>query len=87
MSQIKTKRTTTKSILARTMFTKGIQDALAGLGFDPGYEHLNDAAKWTYERGRLFYFATGITRVKQGRGVLRNAVSAYNAARIAGSIL
>ena len=42
MSQIKTKRTTTKSILSRTMFAKGIRDALAGLGFDTGYEDLSD---------------------------------------------
>ena len=87
MSQIKTKRVTTRQIMSRPMFTKGIQDALAGLGFDPGYEHLNDTAKWSYERGRQFYYATGISRVRQGRGLLRKAVYAYNAARIAGEIL
>lgn len=87
MSQIKTKRTTTKSILSRTMFAKGIRDALAGLGFDTGYEDLSDTAKWSYERGRQFYFATGITRVKQGRVVLSHAIHAYNAARKTGAIL
>ena len=87
MSQIKTKRTTTKGIMARAMFTKGIQDARAGLRFDPGYEDFNTTAQWTYERGRQFYFATGITRVKQGRGVRSHAVAEYNAARRAGAIL
>ena len=77
MSQVTTKRTPIKKVLARTEFVQGYKDAMTGVGFYEKYEQMTSSEQWTYERGRQFFFAAGPMRIRQGRGVTREAIQMY----------
>lgn len=79
--QIPVKKTSTKKMMSRPAFQLGIKDAEAGRGFDEKYEKFSTTDQWTYERGRQFYFTVGKMRLKQGNGISRTALIAYNTAR------
>lgn len=87
MAQCDTKRVSLKSVMAHPVFLQGFRDAMNGLGFYERYEKLPVNQQWSYERGRLFYFAAGKMRIKQGRGVSRDAMETYTMLRADNYIL
>jgi hypothetical protein len=86
LTQIPTKAIPLKKILVRPAFQLGMKDAEAGRGFNEKYESFTTGDQWTYERGRQFYFTAGRMRIRQGKGVSRQAIAAYKELRATGFI-
>ena len=84
--QVPTKAIPMKKLLALPSFLMGMKDAESGVGFNAIYESWSIIDQWTYERGRQFYFTAGKIRVRQGKGVSRQAIAAYKELRSAGFI-
>jgi len=87
MAQCDTKRVNVKSVIGHPVFLQGFHDAMNGIGFYERYETLPTNQQWSYERGRQFYFAAGKKRIKQGRGVSREAIKMFVELRTDNSIL
>ena len=87
MSQCLTKRVSLKSVMSHPVFLQGFHDAMNGVGFYEHYDSIPENKQWNYERGRQFYFAAGKMRIKQGRGVSRDALKTYQTLRADKSIL
>ena len=81
MAQCETKRVNLKSVIGNAFFLKGFQDAMNGIGLYEKYDSIPLNKQFNYERGRQFYFAAGKIRIKQGRGVSRDAVEIYKMLR------
>ena len=75
------RRTPIKTMLARPEFLQGFKDAMSGVGFYEKYDQMPVSGQLAYERGRHFFFAAGHMRIKQGRGVSRDAIEVYNELR------
>lgn len=83
MAQTNTRKAKISTILHNRFFTKGVQDALAGLPFDPEYDKwevtTHGAAQWCYERGRQYGIATGgHVPTKTGKRVNFSAIREFN---------
>lgn len=87
MAQVATGRNSIRSIMARPTFLRGARDAAEGLGFCSDYDNFSTGEQWTYERGRLFYFDTGVKSFRAGAGVKREAIALYKFGRVNLSIL
>jgi hypothetical protein len=87
MAQVATKGVSIRKIMARPTFLQGARDAANGLGFCSEYDDFSTAEQWSYERGRLFYFATGLKAFRAGAGVRQEAVVLYKSGRASLSIL
>jgi hypothetical protein len=87
MAQVATKGVSIRKIMARPTFLQGARDAANGLGFCSEYDDFSILDQWTYERGRLFYFATGLKAFRAGTGVTREAIVLYKSGRAGLSIL
>ena len=87
MAQIPTKGASIRKIMARPTFLQGARDAANGLGFCSEYDDFSVTEQWSYERGRQFYFATGLKAFRAGAGVKQEAVVLYKSGRASLSIL
>ena len=87
MAQVNTRVVSIKDILARPMFQRGYTDAMCGAKFAKEYDDWTAISQWNYERGRLFFYGAGMVRLKQGRGVSKQAIVKYNDLRREGVIL
>lgn len=87
MAQVATKGVSIRKIMARPTFLQGARDAANGLGFCSDYDDFSILDQWTYERGRQFYFATGLKAFRAGTGVRREAIVLYKSGRASLSIL
>ena len=78
MSQARTKGTTFKKVMSHPVFIEGYKDAMNGVGLYEKYDRLGEHQRFSYERGRQFFFATGKKmRIRQGKGVDRDALSVF----------
>ena len=87
MAQIATGRTVIRAIMAHPIFLQGARDAANGFGFCSDYDNFSTREQWTYERGRLFYFDTGVKSFRAGAGVKPKAIALYKSGRANLSIL
>ena len=87
MAQVATKSTSIRKIMARPTFLQGARDAAKGFGFCSEYDDFSTADQWSYERGRLFYFSSGLKVFRAGAGVKREAIVLYKSGRVSLSIL
>jgi len=77
MPQVNTHTVSLKTIMGRPAFVRGYNEAMTGAKFAKDYDNWPSNEQWSYERGRLFYFGAGRMRLKQGRGVSRQAIDTY----------
>jgi hypothetical protein len=77
MSQAATHGTSFKKVLAHPIFNEGYKDAMKGVNFYEKYERLADHQKFSYERGRQFFFSVGKMRIRQGRGATKEAIQVF----------
>jgi len=77
MAQVTTRVVNLKTIMGRPAFVRGYNEAMCGSKFAKDYDNWPSNEQWSYERGRLFYFGAGRMRLKQGRGVSRQAIDTY----------
>lgn len=78
-------KTTFKDVMMRESFQKGFNEFRAGLPYDyDGIVNLNDQA--SYERGRKFAILYS-GRLRQGRGIHKDALATYSALRKSKDIL
>ena len=87
MAQVTTHSVSLKTIMSRPTFVRGYNEAMVGAKFSKDYDNWTTNEQWSYERGRLFYFGAGRVRLKQGRGVSRQAIETYMALRDNNTIL
>jgi hypothetical protein len=77
MTQAQTHGTTFKKVMLNPLFSEGYRDAMNGVNFYDRYEKIVEFQQFAYERGRHFFFAVGKVRIKQGKGLNKEALTMF----------